>query len=160
MFGFLTFGTTLTFLDLACKKQIEAQADDKFPYELSGSKGRIMIYKHHNPGFSFGFLKGRKAVKTVPMYLTSALWGVWFYLMGKRGRLLEKLAVTLTLSGGLSNLYDRLKRGYVVDYINVRWKKLGKVIFNLGDVYILLGAVLMAAVGLCDTGEEIWRGKQ
>lgn len=160
MFGFLTFGTTMTFLDLACKKQIEEQADNEFPRELNGSKGLVRLYKLHNDGFSFGVWKGKKAVKTVPMYLTSALAGVWLYLMGKRGHLTEKLAVTLTLAGGISNLYDRMKRGYVVDYINIRWKKLEKAVFNLGDVYILLGTLLMAAVSFIDAGEDIWRKRE
>ena len=88
MFGFLTFGTTLTFLDLACKKQIEDQADETFPRELDGTKGMVKLYKNHNPGFSFGFLKGSKAVETVPLCVTSGLAGVWVYLMGHKGRLL------------------------------------------------------------------------
>lgn len=159
MFGFLTFGTTLILLDLACKKQIEDQPDHEFPCEVKGSRGRVKIYKQHNPGFSFGFLKGKKAVKTIPLYLTSALGGVWFYLMGKRGHIAEKLAVTLTLAGGISNLYDRMKRGYVVDYLNVRWKKLEKVVFNLGDVYILIGSILTAVLSFMDSNENIWRKK-
>ena len=38
MFGFLTLGTTLTFVDQACKAKIEEQKDDTFPRELDGSK--------------------------------------------------------------------------------------------------------------------------
>ena len=159
MFGFLTFGTTLTFLDLACKKQIEDQADETFPRELDGTKGMVKLYKNHNPGFSFGFLKGSKAVETVPLCMTSGLAGVWVYLMGQKGRLLEKLAVTMALAGGASNLYDRTKRGYVVDYLNVQWKSLKKVVFNLGDIFILLGSGMMIVAGLIDTGKDIWRKK-
>ena len=65
--------------------------------------------------------------------------------MGTRGRILEKLALTLTLAGGVSNLYDRMKRGYVVDYFSFQWKALKKVVFNLGDLFIFAGAFLMAA---------------
>ena len=58
---------------------------------------------------------------------------------------MEKLALTLTLAGGVSNLYDRMKRGYVVDYFSFQWKALKKVVFNLGDLFIFAGAFLMAA---------------
>ena len=47
-------------------------------------------------------------------------------MIGKKGRVLEKTALTLVLAGGASNLYDRLKRGYVVDYFSIQWKKLKK----------------------------------
>ena len=66
-------------------------------------------------------------------------------IMLGRGRILEKLALTLTLAGGVSNLYDRMKRGYVVDYFSFQWKALKKVVFNLGDLFIFAGAFLMAA---------------
>lgn len=151
MFGFLTFGTTLTFLDQALKKQIEAQDGNEFPKELKGSKGLIKLYKNHNPGFSFGFLKGSRAVELVPLCLASGIAGAWAYLMTTRGRFMEKMALTLTLAGGISNLYDRMKRGYVVDYFSIQWKALKKVVFNLGDFFILAGSALIVAKSLADT---------
>lgn len=161
MFGFFVFGTTLSILDQACKNRIEAQKDETFPRDMEESKGWIRLYKNHNPGFSFGILKGSKAVERVPLCLNSALAGVWTYLMGTRGRLLEKTAVTLILSGGLSNLYDRFSRGYVVDYFSIQWKTLKKVVLNLGDVCIFLGSLLLIVSQavemiqeLAETGEK------
>ncbi len=156
MFGFLTFGTTLTLLDLALKKQVEAQEDKNFPRELKGSQGLIWLYKNHNPGFSFGFLKGSRAVELVPLCFASGIAGAWTYLMGLRGRFMEKLALTLTLAGGISNVYDRMTRGYVVDYFSIRWKGLKKVVLNLGDLFIFTGAVLVAALGFLKSVKD-WR---
>ena len=101
MFGFLTFGTTLTFLDQAFKARIEKEEKGTFPRELAISKGKIKLYQNHNEGFSFGILKGSRAVQLVPLCVTSAFAGAWAYLMGTPGRILEKLALTLTLAGGL-----------------------------------------------------------
>ena len=145
MFGFLTFGTTLVFLDQAFKARIEKEEKETFPRELSGSKGRIKLYKNHNEGFSFGFLKGTRAVQLVPLCVTSAFAGAWTYLMGTRGRILEKLALTFTLAGGISNLYDRMKRGYVVDYIGFQTsdEKLTKITYNLGDFFLAAGSILI-----------------
>ena len=75
MFGFLTFGTTLTLTDLALKKQIEAQDKESFPRDMEGSKGRIRLYRHHNSGFPFCYLKGTRAVELVPLCMTSAVLG-------------------------------------------------------------------------------------
>ena len=73
MLGFFTFGSMLAFLDLAAKNQIEAQDKDEFPKELKGTKGKIWLYKNHNPGLSFGVLKEcPKAMELVPLCITSA----------------------------------------------------------------------------------------
>ena len=52
-----------------------------------------------------------------------------------------KLGGTLIVAGGASNVYDRIKRKYVVDYIY--WKKLKSIIFNLSDVFIFLGTIIV-----------------
>lgn len=156
MFGFLTFGTTLALTDLAVKKEIEARPDEEFPKTVKESGGLIRLYKNHNPGFSFGFMKeSPKLVEMVPVCMLLAVAGAWAYVIGKKGRVLEKTALTLVLAGGASNLYDRLKRGYVVDYFSIQWKKLKKVVFNLGDIFIFAGSALFAAVQLVEEIREI-----
>lgn len=146
----------MTILDQACKNRIEAQKDETFPRDLEESKGWIKLYKNHNPGFSFGYMKGSKAVELVPLCLNSALAGVWAYLMGTRGKFLEKTAVTLTLAGGLSNLYDRFSRGYVVDYFSVQWKSLKKVVLNIGDVCIVVGSALLVLSQIVEVVKEFF----
>lgn len=50
------------------------------------------------------------------------------------------------LGGAVSNLIDRLRFGYVFDYIDINGLVLGKVhfpVFNLADVAIVFGAVLL-----------------
>ena len=42
MFGFLTFGTTLTFLDQAFKARIEKEEKGTFPRELAISKDKAL----------------------------------------------------------------------------------------------------------------------
>jgi len=45
----------------------------------------------------------------------------------------------------LSNLYDRCRKGYVTDYIRFHspWKRLNELVFNLSDLFIMAGAVLV-----------------
>lgn len=161
MFGLLTFGTTLTFLDLAAKAQIEAQEEKEFPRDLEHTGGLIRLHKNHNRGFSFGFLQDMpQLVRAVPLCVTSGLAGMWLYLCGRRGNRLKKLGLTFALAGSASNLYDRLKRGYVVDYFSIRWKKLEKVVFNLGDLFILTGALVFSMAELFEDLSETMRKKK
>lgn len=70
--------------------------------------------------------------------------------MTEKGRTLEKLGLSIALGGAVSNLYDRLVRGYVVDYFSIEWKRLKKVVFNLGDMFVFLGSavfIISQAVG-------------
>ena len=65
--------------------------------------------------------------------------------LGQKGNRLLRLGLSLLLGGAFSNTYDRLRRRYVVDYLtfNVRWKPLRRVVFNLSDFCIMIGALLV-----------------
>jgi signal peptidase II len=131
----------LAAVDLCVKKVIEEQDDASFPKELEGTGGKITLHKSHNPGFSFGVLKDQPMyVLMVPLAVASFLGGMLVCLLQKKGHITEKLALSITLGGAISNLYDRIKRRYVVDYFSIQYGKLKKVIFNLGDMFIIVGA--------------------
>lgn len=142
----------LAALDLCIKSGIEEQKDTDFPKELEGSGGRILLYKNHNPGFSFGYLKSHpELVQMIPLAVASFVAGMFACLLQGKGRTLEKLALSLTLGGAISNLYDRLVRHYVVDYFSVQVGRLKKVVFNLGDLFIFLGAGILLVVEILRT---------
>ena len=62
------------------------------------------------------------------------------------------LGLTLVAAGGVSNLIDRMARGTVTDFLNVGIGTLRTGIFNLADVAITLGAVLVLLWGRQRTG--------
>ena len=64
-------------------------------------------------------------------------------VFSEKGNYLTKTGLALIAGGGLSNLYDRMKRGYVVDYFTINYRKLRKVIFNLADICIFAGGFLV-----------------
>jgi len=54
----------------------------------------------------------------------------------------QKIFLILIFSGAISNVIDRLRFGCVVDYIDFKiWP-----VFNLADVYITVGAILLLFV--------------
>ena len=131
----------LTGLDLILKYAISSFDKSELPRNLAN---KIEIDKFHNTGFPFGKLKEKqKVVKYVPVFITSILVGILSFLLPKRGDKVKKLSLCLIIAGSLSNIFDRFTRGYVVDYIRIKMKGLDKVIFNLGDVFILLGSLMM-----------------
>ena len=141
---FLFLIVAVVLLDLGLKDSIDEMKDEQFPKELEGSKGRILLYRNHNEGFPFGALKERpELVKMIPLAVVSAAAGVLCWILPKKGQFLEKLGLSMVIGGGLSNLYDRLFRGYVVDYFSIQWKKLKGVVFNLGDMFVFAGSLIL-----------------
>lgn len=130
-------------LDLFIKDEIEREGEEEFPRDLPGTKGLIRLQKSYNSGFPFGFLKERpELVKGIPLAVTSAAAGALGAFMTKKGCLAQKIGLSMVLGGAISNLYDRLVKGYVVDYFSIEFKRLKKVIFNLGDIFVFLGSLV------------------
>lgn len=87
----------------------------------------------------------------IPLAVASFVGGMLGGLLKTRGKIADKLALSLVLGGAISNLYDRLVRRYVVDYFSLQFGKLKKVVFNLGDIFIFLGAAIFLIVELIRT---------
>lgn len=131
----------LSCLDLILKYAVGSFDDKDLPRIFAK---KIEIDKFHNNGFPFGKMKeNQKVVKYVPVLITSVLVGLLSFLLPKNGNKIKKLSLCLIIAGALSNIFDRFTRGYVVDYIRIKVKGLDKVIFNLGDIFILVGSLMM-----------------
>ena len=144
IYGWIIGG--LAALDLGVKSVVEGQEDDTFPRDLPSAKGFIKLHKNHNSGFPFGFMKERpELVKGIPLMVISAMAGALAAMMQDKGKTGEKLGLSLVMGGALSNLYDRVVRGYVVDYFSIEWNRLKNVVFNLGDMFVFLGSAVIVA---------------
>ena len=157
IYGWIIGG--LAALDLGIKSVVENQEDDTFPRELPSSKGMIRLHKNHNSGFPFGFMKEKpELVKGIPLMVISAMAGALCALLQGKGKTAQKAGLAIVIGGALSNLYDRIVRGYVVDYFSIEWEPLKKVVFNLGDMFVFLGSAVIVleqfAVGVMESGKK------
>lgn len=142
--GWLALAGGIFFGDMRLKNRIETKREN--PVESIWG-GRILIKKHHNRGALLNIGQNRR--KTVALFsvLLSAAIAVLFVLsLGRRGNSMLRAGLALLLGGAFSNTYDRLKRRYVVDYFsfNVKWKPLRRIVFNLSDFCLIIGAMLAA----------------
>ena len=119
----------IVLVDQAVKDAVEQTDTDSFPRELQPGGGLFTLYKSHNPGLPFGHLsRFPRLVIQIPLAVTSAAAGIFMWLLPKKGYRMQKLGLALTIGGGIGNLYDRLKRGYVVDYLSVGKQKKNRII--------------------------------
>lgn len=131
--------------DQGAKQYVETYVGPKEERPLLGKRG--ILRRVHNRGLLLNRLQEHPALVRAGTSLVFCALLAWqILLLKKRGRLVEKLGVSLMAGGGASNTLDRLARGYVVDYAAVRTphRKLTELTFNLGDLAILAGAVLTA----------------
>lgn len=108
-------------------------------------KGALLIRKHHNTGAFLNMGENRrKVVAALSVVLCVFSTVVFVSTLSVAGRELLKWGLSLLLGGAYSNTYDRLVRKYVVDYFsfNVPVRGIRRIIFNIGDLCIMIGAML------------------
>lgn len=107
--------------------------------------GKIIINKYHNKGAMLNFLEKKAEVVLVISSLILGIVVTFFaMLIPKKGNKMLKFGLSLIIGGALSNTYDRVKRGYVVDYFSFSCLK--KIVFNISDFCIFIGS-FFAALG-------------
>lgn len=110
--------------------------------------GKLILKNYHNKVGALGLLKGKpKLLRMLQgVALVCVLWEFLKALFFKSS-FLVKLAWGCIAGGGSNNFYDRVVKGYVTDYfsIGVGGKKFRNTVFNLSDMFVFLGAVLLAA---------------
>jgi signal peptidase II len=113
-----------------------------------------------NPGAAFSFLGnvgfGRWFLVVVGVLGVALLFG-WAVRLR---RPLPLLGASLILGGAIGNLFDRIRLGYVIDFVQWHWRdQFAWPVFNVADVSIFVGGVLLFlswrshARGRCETSD-------
>lgn len=100
--------------------------------------GLVRIDFTRNSGAAFGMFQSGGFVFAAVALLVSAGIVVFYRRIAGSG-ILVRLALGLVLGGALGNLADRIRLGYVVDYVDLRWW----YVFNLADSAIVVGVGLL-----------------
>lgn len=133
----------LVCLDMGIKQYIENTFKEKEERETIIDK--IVLRKVYNRGFLLNTLQDHPGIVKGASAGVGAgviLYDLWLFI--RKGRLFKKLGMVFLSAGAFSNVYDRLIRGKVIDYIGVQSKNkfLSRITANLADAYVMLGAIL------------------
>lgn len=100
-----------------------------------------------NRGAAFGILKGARYIF---IFLTISVLIICFYYYKKipknKFELLTKTSLTLIISGAIGNLIDRIFRGFVIDMFHFIFWGNDFAVFNMADIFVVLGTFLLAVV--------------
>ena len=99
-----------------------------------------------NEGASFGMMGGIMAGKPLLMAaLTGALTLAFAVMAFRAHRVLERAGFALVVGGAFGNIIDRVRQGAVTDFLDFYWRDWHWPTFNVADIAITLGAVLILA---------------
>ena len=104
-----------------------------------------------NYGIAFGKLQN---MQTLVIAVTAALMigiGIYIFLKRKTESPLMLTILAMIVGGGIGNIIDRIRIGYVIDYLDFRvWN----YIFNFADICVVVGCFAMMAIVLLDMKKE------
>jgi signal peptidase II len=105
--------------------------------------GPLAIHRLDNSGIAFGlFTSGTTVVITLTV-IAVAWMIVYFARSGARHPVIPA-ALGLLIGGSLSNLVDRVRLGYVTDFIDFGWWPA----FNLADSFIVIGVAMLVVAAV------------
>jgi signal peptidase II len=98
----------------------------------------VRIIHYSNTGSAFGLFQGFGNVFMVLAILVS-VFILYYFPRVERKEWVIRLALTLQLAGAVGNLIDRLRQGFVTDFISVG----NFAVFNIADSCISVGTVIL-----------------
>ncbi len=98
-----------------------------------------------NEGISLGLLNATNPVgRWMLVALTSAIAvgvAVW---IGKEKNRIDQLALGMVLGGALGNILDRVRQGFVTDFLDLHFGEFRPfLVFNIGDAAISIAVVIL-----------------
>ncbi len=100
----------------------------------------LSIVHARNYGGVFGFLSQHEAAGYIFIFLPIiVIAGLVFYLLWYPHTETVKFSLACILGGALGNMYDRVRFGYVTDFIDVYYRQYHWPAFNVADMSITFG---------------------
>lgn len=119
--------------------------------------GVVQFKYAENTGMAFSMLSGARWVFIALTVVVCV--GVFYYLFSNRCKSLWLYwSLGVILSGGIGNLIDRIRFGYVVDFIEPTFVNFA--IFNIADCAVTCGAVVLVGYLLYDAFKDVKKPKE
>jgi signal peptidase II len=138
---FLLFAAIVVALDQASKGLAASHLMPGESISVLGDFIRLTLV--HNTGAAFGLFPGSR----VPFIVVSVVAiGVVLYLFFRETyrSVANRVLLGCILGGAIGNLIDRVRLGYVVDFIDIGFGTARWPVFNAADSAVTIGVLLLA----------------
>jgi signal peptidase II len=116
-------------------------------YEILPVGPFLDLTRLHNEGAAFGLLADAGGwqrwffLVLAGVIALAIAW--WLRSLPARGQSWLAIGLALILGGAVGNAYDRFMDGYVVDYLHFHWNDAYFPAFNVADIGITTGAIML-----------------
>ena len=142
------FGATIVIAIIVLDQIAKLVAEARLPIgEAIDLLPILTLYRVHNNGIAFSFLSD-SGVGLVVMTLAITVVVVVSWIRSTDGGRLAAASFAFILGGAIGNLIDRLRLGYVIDFLLLHFGERTLFVFNLADAALTFGPVLLIAVYL------------
>ena len=140
-------------LDRISKFYVISQSEKNFSYNLFESKF-LNINLVWNEGIAFGLLSFDKdhLYNLLTILIIALIIIIFFMILKNIG--FKKYSLLMVLGGALGNLYDRIYFKAVPDFIDFHIGNFHWFIFNVSDIFISLGVLLLISLELVNNKKE------
>jgi signal peptidase II len=143
LFGLGIAGATVA-IDQVAKLIVEARLPEGEAIPLLPI---LQLFHVRNTGIAFSlFAESGVGLVLLPLVVTAIVLVFWF--RNRDGGRLAAAAFALILGGAIGNLIDRLRLGYVIDFLLLHFGDWTLFVFNLADAALTLGPALLVLVYL------------
>jgi signal peptidase II len=144
--GLVGLAVAVVVLDQASKAVVASTLRTRSIALLGGG---VHLTYVRNTGAAFSLLPGGGLVfASIAIAVSAGI--VLYYRRVAAGPALLRIGLSLVLGGAIGNLIDRVRLGYVVDFIDLRWWP----VFNVADSAIVVGVAALVLRSLVDTAHE------
>ena len=110
-----------------------------------------------NDGAAFSMLEGQQWLFAV-VFAIFAIFIIWEFSKKRMPfTTFERFCIVAVFAGGLGNMIDRLRLGYVVDMIHTDF--INFPVFNVADIFITCGCILLM-LHLIFFNKEFWKDEK
>jgi signal peptidase II len=152
---FLGLAALVVVLDQSTKRlaedKLEKSGVRSVPLPMVGDYLRLTYVE--NRGAAFGLLQDQTTFFVFVGILVIGVIAASYRYLPRSGFRLH-LALGLQLGGAIGNLIDRIRQGYVVDFVDFGYRSNWWPVFNVADSAIVIGVALLAFNALAPQPEQ------
>ena len=138
------FGLGVVVAAVAIDQATKALAEAWLPFgETINVLPILSLYRVHNTGIAFSMFAGYGASLLIWGMVAVSAVVIAFWTGARDGGLIAAAGYALILGGALGNLIDRVRFGYVVDFLLLHLGDRTLFVFNLADAALTLGPALL-----------------
>lgn len=143
---FIIFSAIVVLLDQITKFIVKTRMN---PYESFPVINPLLYITYvKNRGAAFSLLEGNIPFFAIVSLIVN-LFILFLLIKGIKSSKITKFSLALILGGSIGNFLDRIRLGYVVDFIDLRvWP-----VFNVADIAVVFGVLILSYILIFEKDE-------